>query len=234
MTSAPVLLPSHESVDALPGSNVLLLNILAHFPILHHVIHVFPVRPLRPALLQEYSVFHSQQLFLDRVRGRMHKLSGLAHSPHDIPQRLRRAHGICTRRLRSEHGRAMDHSGMHVARNHHRHATRRGDQVHENGILALRARHEDGRDGVAGGVHGFDNLARLQRDELHGGVVDQRETGDRGVAAEADDGASHAWIGDGRAVAKEVAVEEDVAAEVGDGGAWCSVCMSARWPLRYW
>jgi len=67
-------------------------------------------------------------------------------------------------------------------------------------------------DSVAGVVHGLDDLVGLQGDEFHGGVVVQREAVDGFVVAEADDGACHAWVGDGGAVAEEVAVEEEVPA----------------------
>ena len=65
---------------------------------------------------------------------------------------------------------------------------------------------------MAGGVHCFDDLVGLQGDEFHGSVVVQREAVLAFVAAEADDGSGHSGVGDGGTVAKEVAVEEEVAA----------------------
>ena len=65
---------------------------------------------------------------------------------------------------------------------------------------------------MAGFVHCFDDLVGLQGDEFHSSVVVQREAVLAFVAAEADDGSGHAGVGDGGAVAEEVAIEEEVTA----------------------
>ena len=112
----------------------------------------------------------------------------------------------------------MAHGRVHVARDQDGHVARGGDERHQDVVLALGAGHEDGGDAVAGGVHGGDDLLRLQRDELHRAEVVQPEAVEALVAAEADDGAGHGGVCDGRAVPEQVAVEEEVAAEVGDAG----------------
>lgn len=71
---------------------------------------------------------------------------------------------------------------------------------------------------MAGLVHGLDDLVGLQGDEFHGGVVVERQSVDAFVGGEADGGAGHARVSDGGAVAEQVAVEEKVAAQVGDAG----------------
>ena len=65
---------------------------------------------------------------------------------------------------------------------------------------------------MAGFVHRFDDLVGLQGDEFHSSVVVQCEAIHAFVAAETNDGSGHARVGDGGAVAEEVAVEEEVAA----------------------
>jgi len=110
------------------------------------------------------------------------------------------------------------HGGVDVARDEHGHVAGGGDEADEDLVLALRAGHEDGGDAVARAVHGLDDLARLQRDELHRRVVEQREAVDGLVAGHADHGAGHARVRDRRAVAEQVAVEEEVAGQVGDAG----------------
>ena len=67
-------------------------------------------------------------------------------------------------------------------------------------------------------IHRLDDLMRLQRNELHRGIVVKRKAIQGFVAREANDGACHAGISDRRAVAEEVTVEEKVPSEIGDGG----------------
>ena len=69
---------------------------------------------------------------------------------------------------------------------------------------------------MAGFVHGFDNLVGLEGDEFHGGVVVECEAVDGLVIAETDGGACHAGICDWGAIAEEIAIEEEVTAEVGN------------------
>lgn len=176
------------------------------------LIDPLPILLLRPTLIQKYAILCLQKLLHPRLPSRPHRPPRLAHPLHDAPQPL-----PITGRLGPQHGRAVNHSSMHIPRNQHGHVARRRHEVHENPILALAARHPDARNRVAGTVHRLDNLPRLQRDELHGGVVQQRHGVAARVGAHADERAAHAGVGDGRAVAPEVAVEEEVAAEVRDG-----------------
>ena len=71
---------------------------------------------------------------------------------------------------------------------------------------------------MAGFVHCFDDLVGLEGDEFHGCVVVERKAVHALVAAETNDRSGHTWIGDGGAVAEEIAVEEEVAAKVRDCG----------------
>ena len=135
----------------------------------------------------------------------------LAHAVHDIPQWLRLAVLVSGGGFGAQHGRAVDDCRVDVLGDQHGHIAGRGHEGHQDGVLALGAGHEDGFDLVAGFVHGFDDLVGLQGDEFHGGVVVEGEAVHGLVGGEADDGAGHAGVGDGGAVAEEVAVEEEVA-----------------------
>ena len=64
---------------------------------------------------------------------------------------------------------------MDVLRYEHGHVAGRGNEFHEDAVLALGAGHEDGFDLVAGFVHRFDDLVRLQGNEFHCRVVVQRQ-----------------------------------------------------------
>lgn len=63
---------------------------------------------------------------------------------------------------------------MHVLGDEDWHVACRSDEGHEDVILALGARHEDGLYLVAGFVHCVDDLVGLERDEFHSGVVVDR------------------------------------------------------------
>lgn len=112
----------------------------------------------------------------------------------------------------------MTHGGVDVPRDQHRHVARRGDQLHQDLVLALTSTHEDAADLVPGLVHGRDDLPRLQGDELHRAVIVQREPVQALVAAQAHDRPSHGGVGDRTPVPKQVAVEEEVLAEVAHAG----------------
>ena len=147
------------------------------------------------------------------------RFSGFTHSVHDTPQIL----GFATvllggSGLGAQHGGAVDDGRVDVARDQDGHVAGGGDEVHQDLVLALGAGHEDAGDLVAGFVHRGDDLVGLEGDEFHGCVVVEGEAVDGFVGRKADYGARHVGVGDWRAVAPEVAVEEEVAAEVGDGG----------------
>lgn len=61
------------------------------------------------------------------------------------------------------------------------HGARVGEEGHEEGVLGLRAGHVDGADGVAGRVHLFDDVARLERDGLEREGVFAGEVLDGGI-----------------------------------------------------
>lgn len=164
------------------------------------------------ALLQEDLVLHLQQLLLMAIRRGLDRFARFAHPIHDVPQGLGVAILIRRGGFRAQHGGAVHHRGVNVLRDQDGHVAGRGHEFHQDAVLALGAGHEDGFDLVAGGVHGLDDLVGLQGDEFHGGVVVERQPIDGFVGGEADGGAGHARVGDGGAVAEEVAVEEEVAA----------------------
>ena len=152
------------------------------------------------------------------IRRGLHRFAWFAHPIHDIPQRLGVAILIRRGGFRAQHGGTVHHRGVHVLRDQDGHVAGRSHEFHQDAVLTLGAGHEDGFDLVAGLVHGLDDLVGLQGDEFHGGVVVERQPVDGLVRGEADGGTRHARVGDRGAVAEEVAVEEEVAAQVGDAG----------------
>ena len=112
----------------------------------------------------------------------------------------------------------MHHGCVHILGDEDRHVACRSHEAHEDVVLALRAGHENGMDLMAGFVHLVDDLVGLKRDELHCGVVKERKTIDGLVTAQANDRACHTWVGNGRAIAEEIAIEEEVTAKVRDSG----------------
>lgn len=60
---------------------------------------------------------------------------------------------------------------MYVLWDEYWHVACRSDERHQDVVLALGARHENGFYLVAGFVHCVDDLVGLERDEFHGGVV---------------------------------------------------------------
>lgn len=152
------------------------------------------------------------------IRRRIDLFTGLAHLVHDIPQGLGAAFRVGGGGLGAQHGCAVAYGGVDVAGDEDGHLARGRDQLDEDVVLALGTGHEDGGDAVTGLVHGLDDLAGLEGDELQGGVVVKGEAVDGFVAGQADHGAGHAGVRDRGAVPEQVAVEEDVAAQVGDAG----------------
>ena len=71
---------------------------------------------------------------------------------------------------------------------------------------------------MPGIVHCFDDLMRLKRNELHGGVVVESQAILGFIVTEADHGASHTRIGNGRSIAEEITVEEEMSAKPRNGG----------------
>lgn len=180
------------------------------------VIHHFSKLSLAVTLLEEDLVLDVEQGLDGLCGGGVDELARFAHAVHDAPEVLGLAVGIGAGGLCAEHGGAVADGGVDVAGDQDGHVAGGGDERHEDVVLALRSRHEDGADLVAGLVHGRDDLQRLQRDELHGAVVVQREAVEGLVARQAHDGAGHGRVRDRRPVAEQVAVEEKVAAQVAD------------------
>ena len=185
-----------------------------------NLIHHPPKHLLPLTLLQENLILHPQQLLHAFRRRRPHDLPRLAHPVHDAPQILGLAivSRIRARGFGAQHRGAVADRRMHVARDQDGHVARGRDERHQDVVLALGAGHEDGADFVAGLVHGGDDLVRLEGNELHRAQVVEAEAVEALVAAEADYRAGHGRVRDGGAVPEQVAVEEEVAAQVGDGG----------------
>ena len=112
----------------------------------------------------------------------------------------------------------MNNSSVDVSWDKDRHAAGCRQEVHENGILALGTRHEDGRDFVAGIVHLFDDLTSLHSDEFHRSIVPESHVIGGLVRVDTNHGALHGSIRNGRSVAPQITIEEVVSGEVGDGG----------------
>lgn len=182
------------------------------------IVHHLSELSLALTLLEEDLILDVEQGLDGLCGGGADELAGLAHAVHDAPEVLGLAVGVGAGGLCAEHGGAVADGGVDVAGDQDGHVAGGGDERHEDVVLALRARHEDGADLVAGFVHGRDDLQRLQRDELHRPVVVQGQPVEGLVARQAHDGAGHGRVRDRRAVAKQVAVEEKVAAQVADRG----------------
>lgn len=175
-----------------------------------------PILLLLEALLQEDLVFDFQQSLFFLIRCGQDLTTRLTHAVHDRPEILGLTVRVGAGGLCAKHGGAVAYGGVHIARDQDGHVASGGDEADEDIVLALRAGHEDGVDVVAGLVESVDDLLRLQGDELERCVVVDGEAVEALVAGEANDGAGHARVGNGRAVTEQISVEEEVARQIRD------------------
>ena len=180
-------------------------------PQTHCFVNQGPILALFLQLLKEDRILDIQQgLFVITVHGR-HLPPRLTHAVHDLPQVFCLAVVVDASSFGAQHGRAVTYGGVDVPRDQDGHVACCGDEFDQDVVLALRARHEDGVEGVAGFIHVFDDLLRLQGYELQCAVVPDSEAVDGLVGADSYHGSLHAGVGYRRPVAPEVAVEEEVA-----------------------
>ena len=201
---------------------MLRLTALVLLPTSNRLVDFFPVSLLALALFQKDFVLRLEKLLLALILVRPNRLSGLTHPVHDIPQRLGFTMLVCACGLGTQHGCAVYHCGMDIPGDQHGHVTSRRHEMHENVVLALGSGHEDGADDVAGLVHDFDDLVRLQGNELHGRIVVQCQAVDAAVTAETNNGSFHVGVGDWATIAEEIAVEEKVSSQP-----------TNRWSVRF-
>lgn len=182
------------------------------------MVNLAAVRLLRLAHLQVHLILGIEQSLLALVGAGLNQAAALAHAVHDAPECLwLAALFVVAGRLGAEHGGTVDDGSVDVARYKHGHVARGGHEVHEDGVLALRAGHEDGGNLVARLVHLLNDLAGLHGNKLHGGIVPERHVVEALVAVESNHDTLHVGIGNGGSVTPQVTVEEVVAAEVCHG-----------------
>jgi hypothetical protein len=92
-----------------------------------------------------------------------------AEAHHDLPQPLPNLVSFqlvpsCLVCKPTEHSRSKDNCQRMRVRQHDRHTTRIGEQLHHENVLGLPSRHKDGRDGVSFGVHLVNYVPRLEGD----------------------------------------------------------------------